>query len=55
MYMKITAPNTAVKFVGVLHFDKVTNEMAAVTLRNGPRSNSWYGRKVIGGIIIWDI
>jgi len=26
-----------------------------VTLRNGPRSNGWYGTKVMVGIIIWHI
>ena len=55
MYMKLRPPNTTVKFVEVFNFDKVTIEMAAVTLRNGPRSNSWYGKKVMGEIIIWDI
>jgi len=29
--------------------------MAAVTLRNGSRSNGWYVKKVMVGVIIWHI
>jgi len=29
--------------------------MAAVTLRNGSRSNGWYGIKIMSGKIIWHI
>jgi len=44
-----------VEVVSPLHFDNMIIEMAAVTLGNGSRSNSWYGTKVMVGIIIWHI
>ena len=55
MHSKITAPNTRIKFVGLLNFDKVTNEMAAVTLGKGSRSIFFYGTNVMVGIIICHI
>jgi len=38
-----------------LKIDKVNLQMAAVTLRNGSRSNDWYGINVMLGRIIWHI
>jgi len=55
MRIKITSPDSRVSFVGLLNFDHVKIEMAAVTLGNGSRSNGLYGSKVIIGIIIWHI
>jgi len=51
--IKITLPESSVRFVRLLNFDHVKIEMVAVTLGNGSRSNGWYGSKVIVGIIIW--
>ena len=55
MHSKITASNTRIKFVRLLNFDKVTNEMAAVTLVKGSRSNFFYGTNDVVRIIICHI
>jgi len=39
MCIKITPPDSRVRFVRLLNFDHVNIEMAAVTLGNGSRSN----------------
>jgi len=55
MANRIIPPGRMVKFVQLLNFDRVKNEMAAVTLGNGSRSNGWDGTKVMVWIIIWHI
>jgi len=43
------------RFVPSLQFHKVNFQVAAVTLRNGSRSNGWYGIKSMLCRIIWHI
>jgi len=53
MCIKLTLPDSRVRFVRHLKFDHVKIEMAAVTLGNGSRSNGWYGSNVMVEINIW--
>jgi len=55
MCIKITIPDSSVRFVRLLNFDHVKIKMAAVALGKGSKSNGMYGSKVMAWIIIWHI
>ena len=55
MYIKLYGLIVLQKIVHPLNIGKATFQMTSVTLRIGPRSNSWNGKKVIVEVIICHI